>query len=75
MSRPISSHDVTIIKISNEWRVIVRESGIKEPHIAEFRNEDFALNYAEGQRARLGLSSITGFRPAAPSDPDAEPRA
>lgn len=54
---PVIPGEVTLSEISDEWHVAVRE-GEDQPSVLAFTTEEFALNYAEGQRLRLGLEKV-----------------
>ena len=65
---PIPQSRVIIYQEAGEWRVYVSEAGEK-PYSQEFHSHEFAANYADGQRLRLGLEKIeeqankTEYRP------------
>lgn len=50
------SNGITIEQIDGKWAVQMIEDGEAQQHI--FETEEFALNFADGQRLRLGLASI-----------------
>lgn len=55
--RPVRNA-VSLIEAESEWHVIVEE--VDQRMITRsFRNEQYAVNYAEGQRVRLGLQTVT----------------
>jgi hypothetical protein len=51
---------VRVAQIDGKWTVLIIERGKAEKR--DFEKEEYALNFADGQRARLGLS--TTDRPA-----------
>jgi hypothetical protein len=51
-------NEVSLVEIAGEWHVIVREQGQK-PVISTFEFSYYAVNFAEGQRLRLGLDNVT----------------
>jgi hypothetical protein len=59
---PIPQSSVHIYQEAGEWRVCVSEAGEK-PYSQEFHTHEFAANYAEGQRIRLGLDKVEDPRP------------
>ncbi|GLS20958.1 hypothetical protein GCM10007874_39750 [Labrys miyagiensis] len=54
---PIQQSSILIYKEAGEWCVRVSEPG-QEPYSREFVCHEFAANYAEGQRMRLGLDKV-----------------
>jgi len=55
---PIANDNaVEVIESLGEWFVRVIEDGVEQ--IASFVAEAFAVAFAEGQRVRLGLESVT----------------
>ncbi|GLS20150.1 hypothetical protein GCM10007874_31670 [Labrys miyagiensis] len=54
---PIQQSSILIYKEAGEWWVCVSEAG-QEPYSQEFHSPEFAANYAEGQRIRLGLDKV-----------------
>ncbi|TGT51896.1 hypothetical protein EN813_050045 [Mesorhizobium sp. M00.F.Ca.ET.170.01.1.1] len=49
---------VSITEVDAEWHVLVEQVG---QHLVtrSFRDERYAVDYAEGQRVRLGLQTVT----------------
>jgi hypothetical protein len=59
---PIQQSSILIYKEAGEWCVRVSEAG-KEPNSQEFHSNEFATNYAEGQRIRLRLDKVEDHGP------------
>jgi hypothetical protein len=57
MDRPDqNTNGITIEQIDGKWAVQVVEDGVAIQQL--FETEEFAMNFAEGQRLRLGLAAI-----------------
>jgi hypothetical protein len=52
------ANSVIVVSQSDVWIVLVSEDG--EQHSRMFAREDYAKNYASGQRMRLNLSQEEG---------------
>jgi hypothetical protein len=50
-------NSIEVIEASGTWIVRIVESG-RDPRVADFELESFALSYAEGQRRRLKAPEI-----------------
>ncbi|RWG07839.1 hypothetical protein [Mesorhizobium sp.] len=55
---PTESKAVTIAEADHQWHVAVEEPGYL-PVVRSFTNEQWAWNFAQGQRMRLDLSEVT----------------
>ena len=55
--QPLQRSSILIYKEAGEWCVRVSEAG-QESYSQEFHTQEFAANYAEGQRIRLGLDVV-----------------
>lgn len=49
---------VSITEVDNEWHVLVEQMN-QHIRIRSFRDEQAAVNYAEGERVRLGIDTLT----------------
>jgi hypothetical protein len=58
-SNTVDQPAVEVVEACGEWFVRVVEDG--KATTTSFEREAFALTFAEGQRIRLGLETITRF--------------
>jgi hypothetical protein len=57
----VQSHihsEVSLAEVCGEWHVLVKE-GDNRPIIRTFEVKEYAISFAEGQKARLGLEKVT----------------